>query len=300
MSNRKPPLVKRSALASLLDDRSAGGAEEGARPLPQALQILVARIRPNTRQPRKQTDPAKLQALAQNIRIRGVLQPIRVRRLPSGSTDEAIYEIIAGERRWRAAQLAGVQLIPAIVAEADDDTAFREAFAENWHREALSPSETIAAILEMQEVGLKQVEIADELGIDESSVSHYVAVSRHPDIWEQVDTLGLQKASRLAAERNRAAGSRMGRPRLARAATPARAALAALALSAPRERTTIHELQMGVRAISTVLRYPAYAEWLAAQDGVAVWELEAEYETLEALLRERPRPHPAPEPGDRS
>src|SRR5690242_9924261 len=101
MSSRKPPLVKRSALASLLDDRTPGGVGEGTRPLPQALQILVTRIRPNTRQPRKQIDPAKLAALAQNIRTRGILQPIRVRRLPAGDGDEAGYEIIAGERRWR-------------------------------------------------------------------------------------------------------------------------------------------------------------------------------------------------------
>ncbi|WP_440996676.1 ParB/RepB/Spo0J family partition protein [Arhodomonas sp. SL1] len=119
-------------------------------------------------QPRTEFDPAALQELADSIRAQGVVQPIVVRPLP----DER-YEIIAGERRWRAAQLAGIEDIPALVRDVPDETAIAVALIENIQREDLNPLEEASALKRLTgEFGMTHQGVADAVGRSRASVSN--------------------------------------------------------------------------------------------------------------------------------
>ncbi len=119
-------------------------------------------------QPRTEFDPASLQELADSIRAQGVVQPIVVRPLP----DER-YEIIAGERRWRAAQLAGLAEIPALVRDVPDETAIAVALIENIQREDLNPLEEASALKRLTgEFGMTHQGVADAVGRSRASVSN--------------------------------------------------------------------------------------------------------------------------------
>lgn len=122
-------------------------------------------------QPRREMQPERLEELAASIRTRGVMQPIVVRPLPEGS--EARYEIIAGERRWRAAQMAELDVIPAVVRELDDETALALALIENIQREDLNPiEETIALKRLMDEFSLTQQQTADAVGRSRGQIAN--------------------------------------------------------------------------------------------------------------------------------
>ncbi|WP_456268677.1 ParB/RepB/Spo0J family partition protein [Kushneria sp. AK178] len=122
-------------------------------------------------QPRRDMKAERLEELAASIRTRGVMQPIVVRPLPEGS--EARYEIIAGERRWRAAQLAELDVIPAVVRELDDETALALALIENIQREDLNPiEETVALKRLMDEFSLTQKQTADAVGRSRGQIAN--------------------------------------------------------------------------------------------------------------------------------
>ncbi|ART64696.1 ParB/RepB/Spo0J family partition protein [Kushneria marisflavi] len=122
-------------------------------------------------QPRREMQPERLEELAASIRTRGVMQPIVVRPLPEGSA--ARYEIIAGERRWRAAQMAELDVIPAVVRELDDETALALALIENIQREDLNPiEETIALKRLMDEFSLTQQQTADAVGRSRGQIAN--------------------------------------------------------------------------------------------------------------------------------
>ena len=122
-------------------------------------------------QPRREMQPERLEELAASIRTRGVMQPIVVRPLPEGSA--ARYEIIAGERRWRAAQMAELDVIPAVVRELDDETALALALIENIQREDLNPiEETIALKRLMDEFSLTQQQTADAVGRSRAQIAN--------------------------------------------------------------------------------------------------------------------------------
>lgn len=110
--------------------------EQTETPAEGAVSLPLQKIEPNPLQPRKTFDPDELASLAESIRMHGIIQPLTVRKLPSG-----FYQIIAGERRWRAARLAGLSEVPAIVIEADDRKAMELALIENLQREDLNPIE---------------------------------------------------------------------------------------------------------------------------------------------------------------
>ena len=117
--------------------------------------LPVAQIRPNPYQPRQHFDPDRLRELADSIRQQGVIQPIVVRRDAEG------FELIAGERRLRAAQLAGFEMIPALVKRADERDSLEVALLENLQREDLNPSEEARAYLRLQTtLQLRQEEVA--------------------------------------------------------------------------------------------------------------------------------------------
>lgn len=143
-----------------LDALLSGFGEDMA--TPDVIFAPVEDIRPNPNQPRRDFDQAALEELAQSIRETGVLQPILLRFLTG---EEARYELVAGERRWRASQLAGKNDIPAIVREMTDDQSLAIALVENLQREDLNPIEEAVGIGQLQErFGLTQEDLAKRLG----------------------------------------------------------------------------------------------------------------------------------------
>lgn len=122
-------------------------------------EIPISAIRPNPRQPRQVFDPDALNELVHSIREFGLMQPIVVREKDGG------YELIMGERRWRASGKAGLKTIPAIVRQTDDADMLRDALLENIHRAQLNPLEEAAAYQQLlQEFGVTQAELADKIG----------------------------------------------------------------------------------------------------------------------------------------
>ena len=151
--------------------------------------LRISMIDPKADQPRKNFEPEALAQLADSIAANGVLQPILVRQ-----TGER-YEIIAGERRFRGAKLAGLSEIPAIVVEADDLTAARYALIENLQREDLNPyEESVAYDRLMKEFGLSQEEIAGQLGKSRSAVANSLRLLDLPDEVVKMLTDGIMTA----------------------------------------------------------------------------------------------------------
>jgi len=140
---------------------------------PPALQsIPVEQIIANRRQPRLDFDAMALQALAESIKTAGLMQPVMVRPMGSG------YELIAGERRWRAAKLIGLTQIPAVVRAVDDQTAAELAVIENIQREDLNPIERAQALRRLSdEFALTHQQIAEKVGLDRASVSNLLRLS---------------------------------------------------------------------------------------------------------------------------
>jgi ParB family transcriptional regulator, chromosome partitioning protein len=131
-------------------------------------ELPVDAIRPNARQPRRSFDPDASAGLAGSLRAQGVLQPVVVRPLPTGG-----YELIAGERRWRAAREAGLATVPAVVRDADDRDSLLLALVENVAREQLSPVEEARAYaVLLDEFGLSLGELAERVGRSKPAVSN--------------------------------------------------------------------------------------------------------------------------------
>jgi ParB family chromosome partitioning protein len=164
-------------------------------------QIDVDLLQAGRYQPRRNFVPAALEKLAGSIRAEGVLQPIIARPLP-GSTPTR-YEIIAGERRWRAAQLAGLQSIPALVRDPDDRSALVQALVENLQREDLDPVETARGVQRLiDEFQLTHDEAARRLGHSRDAVSHLLRILKlEPGVLADVSQgrLSLGHAKLLAS-----------------------------------------------------------------------------------------------------
>jgi ParB family chromosome partitioning protein len=139
-------------------------------------EIPIDNIDVNPRQPRKDFDAAALEELARSIKASGVLQPVVVRRAPGGR-----WELIAGERRWRAARLAGLERIPALVREATDAESLELALVENLLREDLNPLEEAEAYQQiLTEFGWTQEELARRIGRDRSTIANSLRLLRLP------------------------------------------------------------------------------------------------------------------------
>jgi ParB family chromosome partitioning protein len=150
------------------------GAEEGH----ELLEVPVEAVSPNPRQPRTDFGEESLAALARSIQEVGILQPIVVRRRGTG------YELVAGERRLRAARMAGLATIPAVVRESDDAESLREALIENIHREDLAALELAAAFQELLDgLGVTQEAVAERLGYSRAHVANTIRLlSLPPDV----------------------------------------------------------------------------------------------------------------------
>ena len=146
-------------------------AQEGA-----LREVAVQSIRPNPFQPRRTIDPAQLQELADSIAAAGLLQPIVLRETPEGQ-----YELIAGERRWRAVQKLGWAKVPAVIKEADDRTLLTLAIIENIQRAELSPLEEAASYQRLiDEFKASQGDVARLVGRDRSTVANALRLLRLP------------------------------------------------------------------------------------------------------------------------
>lgn len=163
-------------LSALLPERTPQTGEE-------LLELDIERIIPNIEQPRATFHEGRLEELAQSIRENGLLQPIVVRRHGEG------FQIIAGERRWRAAQRAGLHRIPAVVRDVPDDRILELALIENIQREDLTPIEEALAYRRlMEELGLTQEMVAARLGKDRATIANAVRLLRlPPDIQKLIE-----------------------------------------------------------------------------------------------------------------
>lgn len=168
-------------LAAILaaDERSE---ETAGRPEFRTLPVEL--VVPNPGQPRRTFDPEALQALAGSIADRGVLQPVLVRPLPGGR-----YELVAGERRWRATQLAGLSDIPALIQERDDATTLQAALVENMARADLNPVEEARAVAALvEDLGLTREAVGKMVGRSRVAISNLLRILDLPD--DALDLIG--------------------------------------------------------------------------------------------------------------
>jgi ParB family transcriptional regulator, chromosome partitioning protein len=146
------------------------GAPEAGESATGLLEVPVHAVGPNPKQPRTRFDDETIQSLAASIREVGILQPVVVRRAGDGR-----YELIAGERRLRAAKVAGLATIPVVLRDSGDADVLREALIENIHREDLNPIEQAEAFRQLlEELGLKQEELADRVGVSRSHIANTI------------------------------------------------------------------------------------------------------------------------------
>jgi ParB family transcriptional regulator, chromosome partitioning protein len=191
------------------------------------LEIPITSIRPNAHQPRTHFDEESLSALTASIRELGVLQPVLVR-----SVGEDQYELIAGERRWRAARRAGLPTIPALVRSATDEASLEQALVENLHRQDLNPMEEAAAYQQLiEDFGLTHDQLAKRVGRSRAAISNGLRLFQLPP--------GIQ---RLVVEGRLSAGH-------ARAllGTPDRSFQEALARRAVAEDLSVRSVEEAVR-----------------------------------------------------
>ena len=151
------------------------GAPEAGEVATGLLEVPAGAIAPNPKQPRSRFDDEALKELAASIREVGILQPIVVRRAGQG------YEVVTGERRLRAAKLAGLATVPVVLRDSDDADLLREALIENIHREDLNPIELGEAFRQLlDELGLKQEELADRVGVSRSHIANTIRLLALP------------------------------------------------------------------------------------------------------------------------
>ncbi|MGZ4189026.1 MAG: ParB/RepB/Spo0J family partition protein [Actinomycetota bacterium] len=164
---------------------------------PQLRDVPLDEIRPNPRQPRTGLDDAMLEELAASIRSVGLLQPVVVRPVSGG------YELVAGERRWRASKIAGLMRIPAIVRETGDDQMLRDALIENLQRVDLNPLEEAAAFRQLvDDFGATHEEIADRVGKSRAAVTNALRLLQlGPDVQQRLaaGTLSAAHGRAIAA-----------------------------------------------------------------------------------------------------
>jgi ParB family chromosome partitioning protein len=168
-----------------------GGAPASA----ELVHLPVGAISANSRQPRRRLDPERIEELAESVRAQGIVQPIVVRPLADGR-----FELIAGERRWRAARKAGLVTVPALVRPSDDRESLLLALVENVAREDLSPvDEARAYAVLLDEFGLSLGEVSEQVGRSKPAVSNRLRLLELPD-----DVIGLVERGQLSEGHARA------------------------------------------------------------------------------------------------
>lgn len=185
MAEKRPALGR--GLSALIPDVPAPAAE-------RALDVDIDLLRPNRAQPRTAIDEGRIEELARSIRSNGVIQPIVVRKADKG------YEIVAGERRWRASQRAGLLKVPVVVRDIPDERLLAVALIENVQREDLNPIEEAQAYRRLaDDYNMTQDQIAESVGKERSSVANFMRLLKLPrEIRENVSagaiTMGHARA----------------------------------------------------------------------------------------------------------
>jgi len=188
----KPSRGLGRGLDALLSGNSSEKTDDSLR------ELKVGQLKPGKYQPRSHMDEAALNELAASIKAQGVIQPILVRQLSDG-----IYEIIAGERRWRAAQLAGLDLVPVLVRKVEDNAALAMALIENIQRENLNPLEEAVGIQRLiDEFLMSHQTAADAVGRSRSATSNLLRLLKLPQVIQDmvmVNQLDMGHARALLA-----------------------------------------------------------------------------------------------------
>ncbi len=168
-------------LEALLGPKAAETPPPEAQPGEALRTLPVGQLQPGKYQPRMAMDPAKLNELAESIKAQGVIQPIVVRELARGPNSKVMYEIVAGERRWRASQEAGLAEVPVVVRELDDRTVIAMALIENIQREDLNPLEEAQSLQRLiNEFSLTHAEAAEAVGRSRAAVSNLLRLLELP------------------------------------------------------------------------------------------------------------------------
>jgi ParB family chromosome partitioning protein len=169
-------------LAALMGEPAPGSEAAAARSAAGVREVPIEQLKPNPYQPRKVFNKDALEELAQSIKAKGVLQPLLVRRAKDGQgTGPVMYEIIAGERRWRASQLAKIHAVPVVIKEITDRDAVEIGLIENLQREDLNPVEEAGAFLQLsEEFGYSQDQIAQVIGKSRSHVANILRLLQLP------------------------------------------------------------------------------------------------------------------------
>ncbi|MDP2798627.1 MAG: ParB/RepB/Spo0J family partition protein [Deltaproteobacteria bacterium] len=181
-------MIKKTGLGKGLDALLPSGTQEEKEPA--IFSCAIEEVKPNPYQPRRVIKNDRIEELASSIKEKGIIQPIIVRRVDSG------YELIAGERRWRAAQKAGLKDIPIIVKDVSPAEVLELALIENIQREDLNPLEEAGAYNRLiQEFGLTQEELASRVGKERSTVANFLRLLKLPDyikenIWAEDLSMG--------------------------------------------------------------------------------------------------------------
>jgi ParB family chromosome partitioning protein len=209
MVEKRPALGR--GLSALIPDSPAAASPAAA---DRSLEIDTDLLRPNRFQPRTHIDDERIDDLARSIRANGIIQPIVVRKVEQG------YEIIAGERRWRAAQRTGLLKVPVVVRDIPEEKLLAIALIENIQREDLNPIEEAVAYRRLSdEFHLTQEQIAEAVGKDRSSIANYVRLLRLPhEVRASVasSTLSMGHARALLALSDENAQLRVARDIVAR------------------------------------------------------------------------------------
>ena len=176
------------AMPPVTDAPSAPASDVSANVPPgvRVAEIPLGSIVPNPHQPRRQFNDASLKELAASLKSTGMIQPIIVRPAGPGAAPHT-YQLIAGERRWRAARLAELPTVPAIIRDVDSATQAQMALIENIQREDLNPIDRALAYQALiKHLGLTQAELAGRLGEDRSTITHYLRLLEMPEPVQQL------------------------------------------------------------------------------------------------------------------
>jgi ParB family transcriptional regulator, chromosome partitioning protein len=199
-------------LSAILSASAAPAAGTDAPDAVQLRELALDLIKPNKGQPRRRFDEEKLQALAESVQDRGVIQPVIVRPKAGGT-----FELVAGERRWRAAKLAGLEKMPALVQDHDDATTLEVALVENMARQDLNPVEEARAVAGLvEELGLTREAVGRKVGRSRVAISNLLRLLDLPD--EALDMLEVGTLSEGHGRAILLAEDQVDRKRLARAA----------------------------------------------------------------------------------
>jgi ParB family chromosome partitioning protein len=244
MADKRPALGR--GLSALIPDAPAAPAE-------RSLDVDIDLLRPNQFQPRTTMDDGRLDELAASIKSHGIIQPIVVRR------DGQSYEIVAGERRWRASQRAGLLKVPVVVRDIPDERLLAAALIENIQRADLNPLEEALAYRRLtDDLHLTQEQIAESVGKDRSSIANYLRLLKLPnEVRESVasHTLSMGHARALAGISDEAHLLRLAREVIAKQLSVRETEALIRKASAPAAETEVPPKDVHTKAAEEKLRF---------------------------------------------